>query len=822
MSRTLPRSTFQRSTLATALALSLGTAPGHAQMLEEVIVTATKRAVGMQDVPIALAVMEGEKMSEQGVRSLTDVAIFMPNVHIAEASAGDSLFIRGIGSGVNYGFEQSVGTFVDGVYFGRGQASRSAFLDLERVEVLKGSQSTLFGKNTIAGAINITTARPTEEFEASVEATLEPEFDGWSSTITLSGPLADNFGARFVYKKEETDGWMDNTFLGTEEVTRDDSIGRLTLAWQPTDTLDLTLKWETGETDTVGSNELISIATPLATSIYRGVDPNFTASGLDYDKSDATFSRVDDFRRGETFHDSEWEIGTLTAELALGEYTIKSITGYVDYSFENYRDSDYSAIAALARGRDESHEQFTQEFLLTSPVGETFEFLAGVYYQDEELGHERFTDVSLSALFNAGATLPPVVASGIADGTGVNTFDQDAETWSAFFEGTYHFSDSLRLIAGIRYSEDTKEFSKTASVDYLFNVVPAAQAGDPQAGRDRLGAIYDTLLNLATPHTFIDGVAVVCPGTPALALNCTTSAIPTEREEDHITGDITIQYDWDDDTMIYAKWGNGYKAGGFDEDNGRGNIPAQEYEDEESETFEIGAKMDVWDNRGRFNIAAFTSQYDNVQVSTFDGVAGFVVGNAAESEVQGIEIDGMVALTDELTLNMAFAWLDAEYKSFPDAGCTSIQTAIFAAGPDGIAGTGDDLTPGNCTQDLSGQALQFAAEYSGNLGLTYSRQLNNDLELKAGIDVMFTDDYDTAADGDSNLAQDAFTKVNARIGLMDYDGRWSVALLGKNLTDETTTTWGNDIPLGNFGFADSYFQIIDAPRSYELQVKVSF
>jgi outer membrane receptor for ferrienterochelin and colicin len=190
--------------------------------------------------------------------------------------------------------------------------------------------------------------------------------------------------------------------------------------------------------------------------------------------------------------------------------------------------------------------------------------------------------------------------------------------------------------------------------------------------------------------------------------------------------------------------------------------------------------------------------------------------------VQGIEIDGMVALTDELTLNMAFAWLDAEYKSFPDAGCTSIQTAIFAAGPDGIAGTGDDLTPGNCTQDLSGQALQFAAEYSGNLGLTYSRQLNNDLELKAGIDVMFTDDYDTAADGDSNLAQDAFTKVNARIGLMDYDGRWSVALLGKNLTDETTTTWGNDIPLGNFGFADSYFQIVDAPRSYELQVKVSF
>ena len=815
---------FKQTALAAAVATGLGVVPAQAQMLEEVIVTATKRAVGMQDVPIALAVMEGEKMNEQGVRSLTDVAIFMPNVHVAEASAGDSLFIRGVGSGVNYGFEQSVGTFVDGVYFGRGQASRSAFLDLERVEVLKGSQSTLFGKNTIAGAINITTAKPTEEFEASIDLSLEPEFDGWSSTFTVSGPITDNFGARLVYKMEETDGWMDNNFIGEEEVAREDAIGRITLAWQPTDTLDITLKWENGETDTVGSNELISIATPLATSIYQNVDPNFNAGGLGYDKSDSTFQRVDDFRRGETFHDSAWDIGTLTAELAIGEYTLKSITGYVDYTFENYRDSDYSAIEALARGRDESHEQFTQEFLLTSPVGETFEFLAGLYYQDEELGHERFTDVSLAALFNAGSTLPAVVASGIADATGVNTFDQDAETWSAFFQGTYHITDSLRLIAGIRYSEDKKEFSKTAAVDYLFNVIPEAAIGNPEPGREQLGAIYDSLLNLATVHTFIDGVAEVCPARSdgALLLDCVISPIPTEREEDHITGDITIQYDWDDDTMLYAKWGNGYKAGGFDEDNGRGNIPAQEYEDEESETFEIGAKMDVWDSRGRFNIAAFTSEFENVQVSTFDGVAGFVVGNAAETEVTGIEIDGMIALTDELTLNMAFAWLDAEYKTFPDAGCTSIQTTIFAAGPDGIGGTADDRTPDNCTQDLSGQRLQFAADYSGNLGLNYTRSLTDDLELKAGVDVMFTDDYDTAADGDTNLAQDAFTKVNARVALMDYDGRWSIALLGKNLTDETTTTWGNDIPLGNFGFADSYFQIVDAPRSYELQVRVSF
>ena len=200
-----------------ALAMSAALEVAAQPMLEEVIVTATKRAESMQDVPIAISMMSGEKISEQNIQSLDDLAIFMPNVHIAEGGAGDQLFIRGVGSGINYGFEQSVGTFTDGVYFGRGQASRSTFLDVERVEVLKGPQSTLFGKNTVAGAINITTRRPSDEFEGIIEGTMEPEFDGWSTTLTLSGPLTDTLGARVILKREESDGYMDNTFTGDDE-----------------------------------------------------------------------------------------------------------------------------------------------------------------------------------------------------------------------------------------------------------------------------------------------------------------------------------------------------------------------------------------------------------------------------------------------------------------------------------------------------------------------------------------------------------------------------------------------------------------------------
>ena len=793
-------------TQKTKLALSIGliggliAMPGQAQMLEEVIVTATKRAAGMQDVPIALSVMSGERIAEQGIGSLEDLAVFMPNVHIAEGSSSDSIFIRGIGSGINFGFEQSVGTFIDGIYFGRAQSSRSAFVDVERVEILKGSQSTLFGKNTIAGAINITTAKPSDEFEGSIELNAEAEFGGQSGTLTLSGPITDNFGARFVIKSEKSDGWMDNRAIGADEQEKDDLVARITLAWLPTDDLDVTFKYESGTSDTTGTNEVISVATPAAAAFYTTADSNFAQnSGFGYDKSEATFGSP---RRGEAFHDSDWDISTLTVEWALGEHTLKSITGYVDYGFETARDSDYSAILGIHRERDESHKQFTQEFLLTSPLSDTFEYLAGLYYQDEELEHDRLTDVDLSNFLAAGVPLPDpggLVSSGGADGTGINTFNQDAQTLSVFFQGTFHLRDTLRLIAGIRYSEDEKEFDKSAIVAPQFTTGPA----DPF-----LTFVYADLLSLTRAHDFRDGVAEVF-GTPG------TTAINTEREEDHVTGDITLQWDFSDETMLYAKYGNGYKAGGFDEDNAQANIDAQEYEDEESESIELGAKMDLWEGRGRLNIAVFHSEFENVQVSTFDGTAGFVVGNAAESEVDGIEMDGMFAVSDEITIYGGLAFLDANYKSFEDAACTAQQTIDHAA-------LGGDNTRANCVNDLSGERLQFAADVSANFGITYTTEITDNLELGLSTDILYTDDFDTAADADPVLEQEAYTKVNARISIVDIDGKWSIALLGKNLTDTTTSAWGNDIPLGSFGFDNSFFQVMDAPRSYEIQAQYNF
>lgn len=764
-----------------AIALGIGQpSTGYGQELEEIIVTATKRAAGLQDIPIAVSVMDGEKISEQGVRSLGDLAVFMPNVQISETNSNNAIFIRGIGSGNNAGFEQSVGTFVDGVYLGRGQASRTAFLDLARVEVLKGPQSTLFGKNTVAGAINITSAKPTFDFEGKIEGSLEPEFNGWSTTLTLSGPITDTLAARLVLKKEESDGYMNNTFLNQDERQIDDQIGRLSLSWQASDILNLDLKIEHGESETLGRQYVYSIASDFAIGFHSRFDPNFSAE-FGYDKSGANAASQSE----SDFQDSEWDFITLTAEWDIGEFSLKSITGYVDYEFDSYQDVDFGPAPFLGRARSEQHKQFTQEFLLSSPIGGTVEYLTGVYYQDEDLEHDKNTDFAVSVL-----GLPAVL-----DNTGVTDFQQDTTTWSAFAQLTWNVSDTVRIIGGLRYSNDEKEFEKSAYTAELFGLTP-----------NPIAAGFNDSQSIGNDHVFNSAGAMRCSG-PGNA--CTTFPdFDNNRKEEHWTGDVTVQWDVSDTVMSYLKVGNGYKAGGFDEDNARGLIEAQEFEDESVQSIEIGAKMDLWDSRARLNVAVFYNEFEDLQVSTFDGAAGFVVGNAAEAKSEGLEADAVVLLAESLTLKASFAYLDASYDSFPGAACTAQQIETSAGG--------------DCVQDLTGAPLQFSPEVSANLALDYFTPLTDQLELQMGIDYMYSDEFEVENDQDPLTTQGSFDKINARIALAGNDGLWSVAILGKNLTDEKTSFFGGDVPLGGIGFRGSYFQFIEAPRSFEIQAQYQF
>ena len=806
------KSTLSLHTAAATLAMfASASVLSQNLILEEIIVTATKRVVGLQEVPIAISVMSGAEISEKGLTKMEDLAMYMPNVHVAEASAGTQMFIRGIGSGVNYGFEQSVGTFVDGVYFGRGRSARGKFLDIERVEVLKGPQSTLFGKNTVAGALNITTAQPTEEFEGYVSAGYTTELEAMTITSMVSGPLSDTVRGRLGVRAYDDKGYVENLAANGVDGPQNESVYvRGTLAIDLNEDWTATIKAENGYVDIIGRQELISetnAATGPSAALYGSPlgSTNF-AAGFGY----TTYEQnVDDLP---LFDDTESNIFQVTLDGTFAEHGVKIVLASTDYEFTNSLDSDYSPLKLLNRGRNEEHEQLSAEFIISSPSDDKFEYLAGGFYQQEDLSNARYTHVDMSAVgplqagvfgqlntanpalggasfagMFLGGNLVPATDSGILDATARSFFSQDAESWSVFAEGTYNLSDTLRVTAGLRYSEDEKEMSKRGTVGYIDPTAAASTLVPAQ-----LAAVYGSALKLATVHSYT-----------------------RDRKEDHVTGHVNVQWDMTNDAMVYLELGNGYKAGGFDEDNGMGrqvetlngvSDDLADFEDESVDTIEIGAKINLADGRGRLNIATFSSTYEDVQVSTFDGNAGFVVGNAAESEVQGIEADVLYRLTEELTLNGAFAYLDATYKSFPGAGCTNAQSIA---------------TPTGCVQDLTGKPLQFAPEHTANVGVTYETELSSGLLLSAGLDYNWTDDVVVSADLDDNLVQKSYGKLNARISLAGND-QWQVSLVGKNITDEATFMWGNDIPLGSLGFKGSYFKLIDPPRTVELSARMNF
>jgi len=770
----LPRNLLVASVAIASMALPV---LSFAQALEEIVVTATKRSVGLQDVPIALSVMSGDTITSLGLRDMEDVSVYMPNVTLSQAAGASQIFIRGVGSGNNFGFEQSVGTFIDGVYFGRDRNARAAFLDVERVEVLKGPQSTLFGKNTVGGAINITTVRPSEEFKGFVQASYMDESNGIGLIGGVSGPLSDSVRGRLVAKVYENDGFMTNTSPGgSDGPQRDDSVIRGSLEWDVSENLSVFLKAEHGEFDVTGRNYKITTSTPTSTSLYGlGDDANFADSlGFNHNQSVSGLPGRADFDNNDS------DIFQVDVEYQMGEFSLRSISAYTDYQFSNCLDADYSSLDFLDRCRDETHEQFTQEFILTSPSGGSLEYLAGIFYQNATLQSDASTMLNWSAIPPVESAILNLVGglpAGAINSEFLNNFGQETTTWSAFAELTFNISDSFRTIIGVRYSDDSKDASKTQ-----ITTTPGTGVSNPMlAAVNGAGG-----LGFAVEYDYDEG-----------------------RKEEHWTGNINLQYDFDNDIMTYVNLSNGYKAGGYDADNSMDR--SREFEDETVTSLEFGLKAEVWDNRARFNTAVFFTDFSDLQVSGFES-AGFVVGNAAESEVQGIEMDFVVAATEELTVNGAWAYLDSTYKSYGNAACTVYQQ-----------------TDGSCAanggfQDLSGATLQFAPQWAGNFGVDYVTPLTDGVNFRGRLDALYSDEVSIAPDGDPNVVQQSYWKFNAILAIESQNDTWSVALVGKNLSDETTFNWGNDATLSGlgFGFEYAYFHIIEAPRTVELQARLNF
>ena len=835
---------------AAVAATSIGT---WAAELEEVLVTAQKRTESLQDVPISVTAISGEQIQDASIRGLGDLGAYVPNFSVTENAVNTIITMRGISVGAQQSFEQSVGMFVDGVHYGKSRQARLGLFDLEQVEVLRGPQGTLFGKNTLAGAINVRTAAPKvgEGLSGRVAASFESDngkyFEGY-----VSGSLSDNFAMRLAIMDREIDGYLDNTSpnaWGNDMPSTDETIARIGAQWEPSDQTTLALRYtysdfvRQGGTATVTTFQPLPNAPASNAAMYATMGlafPTFQASSNDtyrdgYSIGGAALSGSDGAERLEGTDTQNHEFSVNFEHEFDNGMTFAAVTGVSSYEYEDGIDADFLPVEFIGRSDDSEYEQFSQEIRLSSDPSKRFSWVAGANYIDSKQEIDRLVDVRGSLgqpdvmrlitcpvpqllgacgiptfLAYSGAQLAGIEASlGLPPGSlppgveGLSMYTdvarlsrwvQDTESWAVFLQGTFDLTETLSITAGLRYTEETKKVSARTDITTgstgIMNPVPPSV--NPLL-HGLMGASFDSYA-----HEFNE-----------------------ERDTDQLMPAGSINWRPADDHLLYVSYAEGFKSGGFNSVDDQNPIflpdgtilrdqpgVGFEYDDETAWSVEFGGKHTFLDGSLRVNWNYFNSEYDDQQVSTFVGL-GFVVANAASTEISGFEVDAAWQATDKLRLNLAFGYIDGEYGSFPGAGCTALQqdalrglnitdssAPVTSVTVDGrtceqkFLGNG---APSGASQDLSGADLG-SAEYSGSFGAEFVQPIGA-MAWFTQLDVNFTDDYFMTGDLDPIDVQAGFETVNIRTGLRGDS--WMLMFYGRNIGDERFATGAFDIPLAS-------------------------
>jgi len=789
--------------LGGALITCLLLAEYAAAQIEEVIVTARKRAETLQEVPVSVSAIAGDTFEQFGGLVLRNVAEMTPNLTAARGSVSQQIAIRGLGNSIsNGGFNSAVGLGIDGLFFSQLPWLEVGMFDLRQVEVLRGPQGTYFGKNTTAGLINMVSRSPTESWEGHVTVGYETELEAYRIEGAVGGPIGDALSVRLAAQHLEDDGWMQNLTNGDPVEAMDRDIFKLGLEWNANDRFSVSAKTSYGDWDVDGNGTQVGncgpgngatvlsfdpyIAdmiedcevddgktggvqrAPFDRDIQAFVDAGGTALnglGLPYGSRAGVLDERNDYRKIESFSQSlalRWEIDE--------DSRLISVTGYGDLELDYLVDSDFadSPITQLGASPEairigfgplfgfqniEDYEQITQELRFESSVG-NLDYTVGAYYEDHDADLRDLTDFSIDMFF---AFMSRDKGS---------TFER--ESWALFGEAAWHLSEEWHLVLGGRYTEEDFDATTYSEIGSL---------GDPHDDDPLAQAIFS-------------------------AFGLTEFQLGNDRGTDHFAPSAVVQWDATDEAILYFSYKEGFKAGGFDGSvSGPASIPFYEFDDEEVTSFELGAKWES--NDLRVNLAIFYSEYDDLQVQVFDGIAATVTRNAAEATTRGFELDALWVPVESLTASLALGYTDAEYDSFPNAPCYVLQTEA-----------GGCL---NGEQNLDGDDLPFAPEWSANLGLNWRRALGGGLVLDLGIAVNYRDEMWLAANLDPDSLEDDLTLLNANASLSGSGNRWTAAFIGRNLTDEEYRTQLGDVP-----FFDAHQVRLGLPATYEFQFTYRF
>lgn len=750
--------------------------------LEEVVVTARKTQESAQDIPIAITAISAQ-LTNSTIRDLRDLNGFAPNVQISEdgsrGGGGANITIRGISPtrSDDNSFDSPIGVMIDGIYLGSLAGQVLENFDLERVEVLRGPQGTLFGKNTVGGVINVIRSRPTGELGGKFRLTGgrygQREFRGVVNTPVVEDVLA----AKAFVTVQKDDGFMKNDTTGNKVGNRDYMNYGLTLLATPGDRFEATLTAERFKDDSkLGAFQTNYNVAPGVLPVPT--DPNdtdYSGGFLNCALFPQTCRTSEDRpRRSQNDTDNRAELDTkaLTLNMSLDlndNMTLHSITGYRDMDEYRIYDFDASSAPFITIERWNEYDQFSEELFIEGKW-DNFNFTAGAYFWNSEFEQDWVTGGQFWAtLFGAVATDPaawgacqagalaPVfcdtgVAGGVPAGQDVTQIlfeTQETESIAFFTQGDWMINEKWTLTAGIRWTEETKDF--VAGQAYLSNVARQRERNFPE---------FADLKNKWTD----------------------------------VSPKVGLTYQIADDAILYASYSEGFHSGGFFGVNqNTRDFVRDQYNPERAQSYEVGFKSQWMDNRLRLNMTAFRNDFEDkqessVQVDPDTQTVATVFDNVADAVYQGFELETEFVFNENFRAFVNYGFLDAEYRDF--------FTDINAA--DGVT----------IIEEASFLAPRNAPKHTVGVGAFYTQQLGPG-ELEVYAKYSYVDDVETDL---LNAPQGRLQGVDDVTASIGYFGEtYSVQLFGRNLTDQRTETF---IPIATLFAAGT----VNRPRSYGLEV----
>lgn len=780
--------------LAAAPGLAQQDPTGRSQVLEEVVVTAQKRQESLQETPIAVSAFDIGALQQLGVGEPGDVALYTPNLEIRKPP----------GSSDNYGYsmrgmsstdpslltEPTVGLYADGVYIARISGASFDTVNLERIEVLRGPQGTLYGRNAIGGAINLISRKPGEEFGFRQKLSVG-NYDYFRSETSVDTGMHSGFAATLSYTHWNREGWLDNSEADNKlGETKKSDAARLALRWQPNDALTADYVFDYSDRDSNGAIVQLVHIRPF----QAGLGGPIYAQAM----AEASPSRNSSLPMPFSDGASNWSTirgHALTVEWASDNFTLKSITAHRDWDsgtteneYGSFRSDGVNVLNGMGgvipagdfvpmfiASRDSKQDQFTQEFqMLGTAMNERLQYTLGLYYFEEETYEDNPQAFVLPAIFAYGGLDQGIQSFLCQDPTfanplacfGKDTFltiptfiyGSDNDSVAAYSQLTYAATEQVDVTLGLRYTRDKKtSFLENSNIQR-------------NEGIDRV--IGDDSWSNVTPA-------------------------------------FTVSYAPSDTLNTYLTLAKGFRSGGFNARAATSRSFATPFNEENVTSYEFGVKADLWEQKLRVNAALFHYVYEDKQVTQFEagsGGASSIIANAGKTEAQGVELEVTLIPVTGLLLKASYGFIDDDIKEF-DTVPSDPVTGLPAGGSENVDISGIAKTIHTPRHNAS-----LIAEYTfepfsfGQLVLQADSSYNSERFFHPINNL-----YDSAGKQ---------TLINARASLTNIDlgaGSLRVSAWGKNLADKGYREWGIDF--GALGFATDSFVL---PRMYGLDVTYEF